>query len=165
MKTENKYIGWTLLATVIGFWLSRHFLNLTVSQINLNDASVIRLNSDFWANYDILFALSIGLLPLMYLVTLKIGRLQTAPQKYLATTIILISGIAAWQFRISAINQIETFLATGFPALGAIHQSIEIDSLKLGNYFAIGCILGMVLSAAIFRKINQARDHTRRINY
>lgn len=157
MRTENKYIGWTLLATVIGFWLSRYFLNLTVSQINLNDASVIRLNSDFWANYDILFALTIGLIPLMYLATLKFGRLQTAPQKYFATAIILIAGIAAWQFRISAINQIETVLVTESPALGAIHKSIAIDSLKLGKYFAIGCTLGMFLSAAIFRKINQAR--------
>lgn len=157
MKIENKYIGLTILAAFLGFWLSEYFLNLTVSQLNLHGANVINLRNDFLSKYDLMFALTIGLLPLMYLITEKIGKLQSAKQTYLALAIIFISGIIIWQFKIIYSNNIEDMLVTDFPKFYNIKKSISIESLKLGKHFAIGCFLGTVLSSFIFWKINKVR--------
>ena len=157
MKIENKYIGLTILATFIGFWFSKYFLDLTVAQLNLHGANVINLRNDFLSKYDLMFALAIGLLPLMYLITEKIGKLQSAKQTYLVLAIIFISGIIIWQFKIISSNKIEDMLATDFPKFYNIRKSISIESVKLGKHFAIGCFLGTVLSSSIFRKINKVR--------
>ena len=104
-----------------------------------------------------MFALAFGLLPLMYLITEKIGKLQSAKQTYLVLAIIFISGIIIWEFKIISSNKIEDMLATDFPKFYNIRNSISIESVKLGKHFAIGCFLGTVLSSFIFRKINKVK--------
>lgn len=157
MKIDNKYLVLTLLASIIGFWLSKYFFNLTVSQLNLHGANVINLKNDFLAEFDLMFAFTIGLLPLMYLITDKFGKLQSAKQTYIVLAIIFISGIIIWQFKIISSNKTEDMLAAYLPEVYNVRKSISIDSLKLGKYFAIGCFLGTVLSSFIFRKINKVR--------
>lgn len=156
MKIENKYIGLTLLAAFIGFWFSKYFLELTVAQLNLNDANIINPGNGILSKYDLMFALTIGLLPLMHLITTKFGKLKSTKQSYLVLTIILISGIIIWQLKISNSNRIEDTLARAFSEYN-IKKSINIESLKFGKYYAIGCFSGMVLSSFIFRNINKVR--------
>jgi hypothetical protein len=156
MKIENKYIVLTLLATFLGFWFSKYFIDLTVAQLNLHGAKIINFQNGFFSKYDVMFALTIGLSPLIYLFTEKFGKLKSQKQSFLALTIIFISGIIIWQFKISASNRMADFIATAFSEYN-IQNQISIESLKFGKYFAIGCFLGTVLSSLIFRKINKVR--------
>lgn len=157
MKIENKYIGLTLLATFLGFWFSKYFMDLTVAQLNLHDAQIINFKNGFFSKYDLIFALTIGLLPLLYLITEKLGKLKSQKQSYLVLAIIFISGIIIWQFKIFTFNRMADFIATSFSKYN-IKNSIGIENLKFGKYFAYGCLLGTVLCSFIFRNINKGRN-------
>ena len=158
MKIDDKYIGMTLLAAFLGFWVSKYFIDLTAAQLNLLDLEIINFKNGLFSEYDLMFALTIGLLPLMYLITEKLGKLKSTKQSYLALAIIFISGILMWQFEIFTTKRMADYIATAFSKYN-IHNQISIESLKLGKHFAIGCLLGTGLSSFIFRKINKEQTN------
>lgn len=155
MKIEKKYILLTLIMAIIGYWASKYFLELTLIQLNTENINIIGIAQEGLSKYDLFFAFSIGLIPLVYSIIDKYSNLKSLKQTLLVLIIILLIGTIFWQLKIYLINYWENIVSSSILE-NDISSSVNVNSLKLGKYFAFGCLFGAIVSLLIFRKINMA---------
>ena len=153
MKVEKKYILLTFLMTIIGYWMSKYFFELTLNQLNTENINLIDIRQESSSKYDLFFAFTIGLIPMIFSIIEKYSNLKSLKQTLLVLIIILVSGTIFWQLKIHRMNWGGN-LMTLSSLENDIKMSVNVNSLKLGKYFAFGCLAGATLSLIIFRKIN-----------
>ena len=100
MTKTLKYLGLILLLSIIGFLIRDYFFRLSFSQIANEDTQIVSQNLSRQFYSHILFALSIGIIPLLYLIIKKMTKLNFMKQGLISCGIIIVSGILFWQFRI-----------------------------------------------------------------
>ncbi|WKB82947.1 hypothetical protein QYR09_07875 [Cellulophaga lytica] len=154
MTNALKYLGLILILSVIGFLIRDYFFDLSLSQIANKNTQIISrtMSGQFYSH--ILFALSIGITPLLYLIIKKITKLNFITQGLISCGIIVISGILLWQFRIFQLNSRLQKLSE-FDIGNGIKTELNFDSLNFGRYLFIGFLIGTVLSILIFKNRNK----------
>ena len=154
MTNALKYLGLILLLSVFGFLIRDYFFDFSLSQIaNENTQFVSRTTSGQFYSH-ILFALSIGIIPLLYLILKKITKLNFITQGLISCGIIVISGISLWQFRIFRLNSRLQKLSE-FDIGNGIKTELNFESLNFGRYLFLGFLIGTVLSILIFKNKNK----------
>ncbi|MFD2292189.1 hypothetical protein ACFSKN_14915 [Mariniflexile gromovii] len=154
MTNTLKYLGLILILSVIGFLIRDYFFDFSLSQIANKNTQIISrtMSGQFYSH--ILFALSFGIIPLLYLIIKKITKLNFVTQGLISCGIIVISGISLWQFRIFQLNSRLQKLSE-FDIGNGIKTELNFDSLNFGRYLFIGFLIGTVLSILIFKNRNK----------
>lgn len=89
MRNTLKYLGLILLFTIIGFLIRDYFFDLSLSQIANKNIEVVSRNLSGQFYSHITFALSIGIIPILYLITKKVTKLSFVKQGLIACGIII----------------------------------------------------------------------------
>ncbi|WP_272024128.1 hypothetical protein [Olleya namhaensis] len=154
MTNALKYLGLILILSIIGFLIRDYFFDFSLSQIAYEKTQIVNrtMSGQFYSH--ILFALSIGIIPLLYLIIRKITKLNFITQGLISCAIIVISGISLWQFRIFQLNSRIQKLSE-FDIGNGIKTELNFDSLNFGRYLFIGFLIGTVLSILIFKNRNK----------
>ncbi|MWW26912.1 hypothetical protein [Algibacter lectus] len=155
MTNTLKYLGLILILSVIGFLIRDYFFDFPLSQIANENTQIVRRNISGQFYSHILFALSIGIIPLLYLVIKKLTKLNFINQGLISCGIILVSGISLWQFRIFQLNNKFKKLSE-FDLGNGIQTELNYDNLNFGRYLFIGFLIGTVLSILIFKNKNKS---------
>ncbi len=151
MNAYYKIVGLTVGFFIIGYLIWPMFFELSVSQAKTPGMIMnTRGNNDF---YDgTLFWLTFGLIPLLHFAVNKSAKSKSLKQDLISLFIIAFCGILFWQARL---------LLTAFEAkrttMGvdpAIMFEYPINELQLQLYFAIGIIVGAILSWLTLRMVN-----------
>jgi len=150
MKNALKYIGLSILLFVIGFLVQEPFFEISFSQLKNENTQIVSrtMSGQFYSH--ILFSLSIGIIPLLYLILKKITKLDFILKGFISFGIILVSGILFWQFRIFQLNNKFQKLSE-FDIGNGIQSQMDFNNLNLGLYLFIGFLIGTVLSILIFK--------------
>ncbi len=117
MKNTLKYLGLILILFVIEFTIRDVFFDISISQLGYENIEIVSRNMSGQFYTHILFALSIGVIPLLYLIIKKVTKLNFINQGIISCGIIINCGILLWQFRIFQLN----------------NQSQKLSELNIGN--------------------------------
>jgi hypothetical protein len=98
----------------------------------------------------ITFALSIGFLPLLYLIINKVTKFNFTNQGLISCGIIIGCGILLWQFRIFQLNN-QVHHLSDFTIKNEIKMQMDYENLNFEIYMFIGFIVGTLLSILIFK--------------
>jgi hypothetical protein len=150
MTNTLKYLGLILILSIIGFLIRDYFFDFSLSQITNENTQIVSrtISGQFYSH--ILFALSIGIIPLLYLTIKKMTKLNFMNQGLISCGIIIVSGILLWQFRIFQLNN-EFQKLSEFDIGNGIQAQMDFNNLNLGLYLLIGFLIGTVLSILIFK--------------
>jgi len=150
MKNTLKYLGLILILFVTGFLIRDYFFDLSISQITNENTQVVSRNisGQFFSHFT--FALSIGILPLLYLIIKKVTKLNFINQGLITCGIIIGCGVLLWQLRIFQLNNQAQNLSDLNIGNG-IKMQMDYENLNFEIYMFIGFIVGTVLSILIFK--------------
>jgi len=156
MKKTIIYIGLTLSLIIFGFKTAQLFLDISISELNLNNVSITWITMIGQFQQNILYTIVIGLLPLLYFISSKISRVNSQRQKISIILITLIIGVLIWQFRIYQLNlMFESFTEI---KLNVGNKTMFLaKDLKLEFYLFSGFIIGALISALTLRQINNRK--------
>lgn len=141
-KLIKKYLVLFLILSFIGHFISFYFYEVSLNQIK----HVERINFyNNWVPINFLFSVSIGILPLFYLVYLKISIKTSIIQVIILYIISLVTGFIFWLIRIKRINKYFEFNSK---------KNIDFDNLYLELFWIIGLISGFVIYIGIFKYLN-----------
>jgi len=154
MTNTLKYLGLILIFSVIGFLIRDYFFDLSFSQIANENTQIVSRNISGQFHSRILFALSIGIIPLFYLIIKKMTKMNFMKQGLISCAIILVSGILLWQFRIFQVNSKFQKLSE-FDIGNGTKSEMNFADLDLGRYLFIGFLIGTILSILIFKNSNK----------
>jgi hypothetical protein len=149
-----KYLGLFLILSIIGFLIRDYFFDFSLSQITNENTQFISRNIREQFYSHILFAISIGIIPLLYLIIKKMTKLNFMNQGSVSCGVIVVCGILLWQFRIVQLNSRLQKLSE-FDIGNGIQRELNFDSLNFGRYLFIGFLIGTVLSILIFKNRNK----------
>lgn len=144
-----KYLGLSLILLILGFLIQDHFLEFSLAQITNGDAQIVsqNINNPFYAH--ILFALSIGVIPLLYLIITKIRKLNFINRGFISCGIIILCGISLWQVRIFQLSRrLKEISKIGVN--NSIQPKLNFDDLNFELYLFVGFLVGTILSILIF---------------
>ena len=150
MKNSLKYIALILISTVVGFLIWNTFFELSLTQLSKENINIVsrKMGDQFFLRS--LFAISFGIIPLLYLILRKITKLKFMTQGIISLVIIFLSGILFWQFRIFQLNN-------RFEKLNTIkiddgnQMEINISELNFEIFLLVGFIIGIAINILIFR--------------
>tara|TARA_R100001369_G_scaffold28037_1_gene50414 strand:+ start:2761 stop:3234 length:474 start_codon:yes stop_codon:yes gene_type:complete len=157
MKNTLKYIGLLLLLTIIGFLIRNFFFELSLSQIANENIQVESRNMSGQFYSHITFALSIGIIPLLYLIIKKMTKLNFFNQGIMSYGIVIVCGILLWQFRVYQLNN-QALKLVRFNVGSEIKIQMGYDTLNFGRYLFFGFIIGTILSILIFKNRNNTAN-------
>ena len=154
MTNTLKYLGLIILSFVIGFLIRSYFFEFSFSQIATDNVEFVSrtLGGQFYSH--ILFALSIGIIPLLYLITKKVAKLNFMKQGLISCGIIIISGIIFWQLRLFQLKTKYQELSE-YDIGNGIEVAINSADLNFENYLFIGFLIGTVASILIYKYKNK----------
>ena len=155
MRTILKYLGLVLTLTIIGFLIRNYFFELSLSQIANNNVEVVSRNMSGQFQSHIIFALTIGILPLLYLIIEKITKLELFKKGLIACGILLTSGVVLWQFRIYQLNT-EVQKLSEYNIANDIKISLDYENLNFGRFLFLGFLIGTIISILLLRNKNHA---------
>jgi len=150
MINTLKYLGLIIVFTIIGFLIRDFFFDLSLSQIANKNVQVVSRNISGQFYSHITFALSIGIIPILYLIIKKVTKFSFIKQGLIACGIIIGCGILLWQFRIYQLNN-QALELSGFNIGDEIKMQMDYDHLYFGRFLFFGFIIGTVLSILIFK--------------
>ena len=156
MKKALIYLGLVLSLTVVGFLTWNFFLHMSFSQINKQNLDMfvnIGMVRSFKSN--LIFAIVIGILPMIYVAINKLTRLKLLHQKLITIGIILSSGIIFWQLRIFQISKKMQQLSNLNLGEGIEHGG-NFYYFNFEIYLFIGFLTGRLISILIFKRKNKA---------
>jgi len=149
MSNALKYIGLTIIFLIIGYLIRDHFLILSLEEIKNSQINFPnKLGGQFRSH--ILFSMSIGIIPLLYLIVNKLTKINFMKQGLISCGIIIVCGISLWQFRIFQLNNRFQKLSE-FDIGNGIQVEMSFGSLDFELYLFIGFIIGTILSIFIFK--------------
>jgi hypothetical protein len=153
MKKAISYIVFTTLFLILGFWLRQYFFAVSISELKLNNIVLFTTSTTSQVNQNLIFCLTIGLIPSLYFVVDKLVKIKSFKQTLIILALIIIMGIIFWQLKILQLNN--SFNAFSQYKLGnEIKNQFNFGDLNLGPYLAIGFMIGTVVSLLVFRKMN-----------
>jgi hypothetical protein len=156
MRTILKYLGLVIILTMIGFVIRNYFFELSLSQIANNNVEVVSRNMSGQFQSHIIFALTIGILPLLYLIIEKITKLEFIKKGLIACGILITSGVVLWQFRIYQLNT-EVQKLSEYNITNDFKMSLDYENLNFGRFLFFGFLIGTIISILIFR--NRKKNH------
>lgn len=146
-----------LVLTVIGFLIRANFLDISLSQLTKRDVKIVSYTISGQFRSHLIFALSIGIIPLLHLVSKKISRLKSRSQEIATLGIICGCGILNCQLRIVQLNY-QLKLLSEYDFGDSIKNSMNFQNLNFGMYLFIGFLVGALVSALIFKIKNQQQN-------
>ncbi|MFA7616758.1 MAG: hypothetical protein WCY16_09290 [Weeksellaceae bacterium] len=97
----------------------------------------------------LVFNLSVGIIPLLYLIVKKVTKINSVKQIFTTLGIIIGSGTLFWIFRLLNLK----FRLLNMPSFfGEEVNDVAVSTLIFEQYFLLGLIVGTVLSLFIYRK-------------
>jgi hypothetical protein len=154
MTNTLKYLGLILILSIIGFLIRDYFFDFSLSQITNENTRIVSRNISGQFYSHILFAISIGIIPLLYLTIKKLTKLNFMNQGLVSYGIMIVCGILLWQFRIFQLNSRLQKLSE-FDIGNGIQTELNFDNLNFGRYLFIGFLIGTILSILIFKNKNK----------
>ncbi|WP_152536876.1 MULTISPECIES: hypothetical protein [Flavobacteriaceae] len=154
MTNTLKYLGLILILSIIGFLIRDYFFDFSLSQITNENTRIVSRNISGQFYSHILFAISIGIIPLLYLTIKKLTKLNFMNQGLVSYGIMVVCGILLWQFRIFQLNSRLQKLSE-FDIGNGIQTELNFDNLNFGRYLFIGFLIGTILSILIFKNKNK----------
>jgi hypothetical protein len=156
MRTILKYLGLTIILTIIGFVIRNYFFELSISQIASNNVEIVSRNMSGQFQFHIIFALTIGILPILYLIIKKTTKLVFINKGLIACGILIISGIVLWQFRIYQLNT-EVQKLSQYNIGNDFKTPLDYENLNFSRFLFFGFLIGTIINILIFR--NRIKNH------
>ncbi len=146
-----------IISTILGYLTWNAFFELSLTQLSNENINIVSRKISTILYLQSIFALSIGAIPLLYLILKKITNLKFITQGIISLTIIILSGISVWQLKILHLNiKIERLSELNF--VKDIQNVMYADGLNFGIYLLTGFIIGTLLSILIFKKRNKISE-------
>ena len=139
-----------ILFILIGVVSQKYFYELSFFQLHTENVIIVSRNTGGQFYSDILFAMSLGIIPLLYLIAKKMAKLNSLPQKIIAWSLIIGFGILVWQSRIWYLNYHFNKL-TGFVMKEGMKITVSLQWLKVQMYLLGGFVAGMLATILIFK--------------
>lgn len=157
MNTSLKYTVLSLGLLVAGFLTYNIFFEQALSQLKSSTTEFMASSMTAQFRGRFIFCIAVGSIPLLYLFTSSMAKLQSKTQAALVYAIIILTGLVFWQLRIYYLKgQIEgssaSLLGTG------IQNSMDISSLHLSQYALFGFIAGSLISLGMLKGINSTKN-------
>ena len=153
MKKTLIYFGLALSLIIAGFLIWNFFLDLSFSQIDKQDIQIISTKMTGQFKSNLIFAFSIGLIPIIYGIVEKLSKLKSWNQGLIVLSTIISCGLLSWQLRIFQINkQIQQL--SDFNLGEGIQNTINYKNLNFGIFLLIGFLVGGLISTLIFKRKN-----------
>jgi len=146
-----------LVLTVIGFLIRGSFFDISLSLLNKKDVKIVSYTVSGQFRSHLIFALSIGIVPLLYIISDKISGLTSRNQTIATLGIIFGCGILGWQLRIVQLNYKLRRLSE-YDFGDNIKSSMDFQNLNFGKYLFIGFLIGALVSTLIFKIKNQQQN-------
>lgn len=154
MTNTTKYIGLVIVFISIGYFVFRQFYNVSFSQLVVGDITLQNHNTSGQFTTLMVFALSIGAIPLLYLIAKKFTKMQFLYKGLLSYIFIIGCGVLFWQFRIYMLNrEFQSLSKLNLPS--EIDQVIPIDHLKFEVFLLLGFLAGTMVSIVLLRPKNK----------
>lgn len=150
MRDILKYIGLFLVFTVIGFLIRDYFFNFSLSQITHKNIQIVSRNIGDQFQSHITFSLTIGIMPILYLIIKKATKISFIKQGLIASGIIIGCGISLWQFRIYQLKK-PALMLSEFNIGDEIKIQMDYADLNFERFLFFGFIIGTVLSILIYK--------------
>ncbi len=150
MKKSILYIIMITILLSIGFLTWKYFLHISLNQLENNVSVASKELSGQFINH-LIFALSLGILPVLLLAVKKVVKNKFKNQNLLSLGIIVGCGILMWQFRIFYLNLCTSSLSE-IMMDNNIKIRLDFKNLNFETYLLYGFILGTVLSVLIFKR-------------
>ena len=150
-----KYLGLFLLLTIIGFLVRDYFFDFSYSQLSKENVRMVNRNISGHFYTHLLFAISIGIIPLLYLTIKKITKLNFMSDGLVSCGVIVVCGILLWQFRMLQLNSKYANLPELVTKKG-IKFEMNTAELYFERYLFLGFIIGTIISILIFKNKNKA---------
>ena len=99
---------------------------------------------------NLIFAMAMGALPIIYAFVEKLGKLKSMFQRITALAIVILMGIVSWKLRIMQMNN-KMQLISSIDQEAGIQSSINIELFNFEIYPFIGFLIGGGLSILIFK--------------
>lgn len=141
MKKLVVITGFSLLFAMIGFHIWEWFFKLSIHQINIQNFEIDAFPGQFLTRLT--FIITLGLIPLIYTITIHLGQIDVPWKKLVALGVILAAGVGLWLLRIQ-------FLQTELPQI-VIDSYLILGSLNFQFYLLSGLIFGAILSGVTSR--------------
>lgn len=154
MNSYFKYIGLSFGALILGLFLRTFFVLISLEQLSNGSMGINvppRTN-----DLGVLFVLSIGLIPALTLISIKISNSTTIKESITILFLILFSGIVSWQMRIIYISNRFDQLSQ-ISDLTGISGEYRSTDLKLDLYFLIGLVIGTIMSGQTLRILKKIK--------
>ena len=150
MKKSIIFLVSIIVSGIIGFLSRDFFLQISLSQLNQENIQITTGNISSHFISGLIFALSITVIPLLYLIIWKTTRLRFINRGLISCGIIIGCGILFWQFRIFQLNnQFQNLSEPEFGNSTRIH--VNFNTLNFEHYLFTGFLAGTVLSILIFK--------------
>ncbi len=144
-----------ILLSIILWFLSLHssdaFFDYSISFLDTSNTAITYVSLISQFRHSRLFAISIGMLPLLLLFVQKKATLKKVEDSLKALAIILVCGFVAWALRIVQ-------LSIQLQSLNNLHLSNELEysydaaNLFFEVYLLIGFFIGAILCIYVFNK-------------
>ena len=159
MPDTLKYLFSIIVLLFIGLLISGPLFEFAYSEIENENIKIVDRNSDGQFLSHIVFALSIGITPLLYLIFKKKTKVCFFNRGLISYGIIIASGFSLWLYRILQLknkSQTITDLYQGKETQNEFDfNSLHINNHNFEYYLLLGFIIGTILSIVIFRNLNK----------
>nr|WKN38240.1 hypothetical protein K4G66_05940 [Tunicatimonas sp. TK19036] len=145
MKKLVVLTGFSFLFAMIGFYLWGWFFKISIHQVNVPNLEIDAFSGQFLTHLT--FIITLGLIPLIYTITIRLGQIEVPWKKLVALGVILAAGICFWQLRIQFL-QMELLQIP-------IDSYLILGSLNFQFYLLTGLIFGAFLSGVTFKLIQE----------
>jgi hypothetical protein len=156
MNAYYKIVGLTIACFIAGYFFWWEFFELSMNEIK---SSRMTLNSPITSSLnsgEMIFAIAIGLIPLLHLGTVKLANISSTKQKVISLAILLISGLAVWQGRLLVVIirnwRTNSILETTSPN---VHFEYQLPELRPELFLLVGLLIGSIAITIILRTINR----------
>lgn len=155
MNEYYKIIGLTILCFLAGIMLWSEFFMLSVNEIK-DTKLIVNMNGIRTLTAGrYLFAVTVGLIPLLHFGVSKFSNIKSASQKLISFFIILVCGLAVWQTRImTEIIKAQKDISITEAIDPQFYSEYPLNKLKPHIYLTLGVAMGVIVSAGIFKIIN-----------
>lgn len=157
MNVYYKTVALTIACFVAAFMTWWEFFEFSLNEIK---SSRMILNSQgigmFLNSGKLLFAISVGLIPLLHSGVTKFANVRSTQQKLITLGAIVSCGIATWQARLLRVKLGSYRTNSIIESTGDdIHFEYQITQLQPELYLASGLLIGAIASVLIFTTLNR----------
>lgn len=151
------FIGLVIIFFGFGFLVWEVFTGASFYQLHIENILFVFQRMTNRLLLNLIFAFSIGIIPILYLLVYKFAKLNSIKQRMITLGIIILSGLIFWQYRIFQLKYQFDFKSVFTTDNYATAYSTE--GLKFEIYLLIGLVIGSVISLITYRSINRKKNY------